>query len=136
MQNKLSDDKAIFLQIKEGIEIDILGGILRAHQQIPSANQIAMFYGVNPITVKNSFRLLSDEGTIYKKRGLGMYVSPEAVEILSKKYREGLSKEYGKPLVERAKLLKISKEELFGIVENIWYEMDQIWEEREQNAPY
>ena len=122
LHNSLKPDKPIFLQIKEGIENDIMLGIIKPGDQIPSTNDIASFYGINPITVMKGVSLMADEGTIFKKRGVGMFVSEGAAGILSDSYRRSFSDEHLKPLAARAKSLGITKEELGGLIAEIWEE--------------
>jgi DNA-binding transcriptional regulator YhcF (GntR family) len=112
MKPGLDTDRPLFLQIKETIEEDILTGVLKADDQIPSNSQLVSFYGINPVTVHKGVSLLLEEGTVYKKRGLGMFVSVEAPALLRKNYQERFWQDYIQPLVHRAALLGLSVDEL------------------------
>ncbi|MGO4373785.1 GntR family transcriptional regulator, partial [Paenibacillus sp. MCAF20] len=73
------DDRSpIYQQIADKIKEDIISGILQADEQVMSTNQYASFYRINPATAAKGFQLLTDEGILYKKRGIGMFVSGEA----------------------------------------------------------
>jgi DNA-binding transcriptional regulator YhcF (GntR family) len=116
----LDENRPIFIQIKESIETDILNGLLAPDDQIPSNSQLVSFYNINPVTVLKGVNLLLDDGIIYKKRGLGMFVSPDAPEILRRRFREAFEREQLIPLVRLAKPLKISLVELHTMIDNVW----------------
>ena len=55
------------------LEDDILRGILAEEEQVPSTNELARAYSINPATAAKGINLLVDEGVLYKKRGIGMF---------------------------------------------------------------
>ena len=71
----MDEGRPIFVQIAEQIENDIIGGVLPEEAQIPSTNEFAAFYRINPATAGKGVNLLVDEGILYKKRGIGMFVA-------------------------------------------------------------
>ncbi len=83
------DDRSpIYQQIADKIKDEILSGALREDEQVMSTNQYAAFYRINPATAAKGFQQLVDEGVLYKKRGIGMFVSPQARERLVGQRRE------------------------------------------------
>jgi DNA-binding transcriptional regulator YhcF (GntR family) len=116
----LDNDRPIFLQIKEAIEGDILTGLLAPDDQIPSNSQLVSFFGVNPVTVHRGVSLLLEEGVIYKKRGLGMFVSPQAPALLREQRRESFERDFVAPLAQQAALLGISRDTLHNLIDNHW----------------
>jgi GntR family transcriptional regulator len=73
------DDRSpIYRQIADRIKADVASGVLAADAQVMSTNQYSSFYGINPATAAKAFQQLVDEGVLYKRRGLGMFVSPDA----------------------------------------------------------
>jgi len=102
------DNSPLFLQIKERIEDQIINGTLEVDAQIPSTTQIVGFYKINHLTVAKGVNLLVDEGILYKKRGVGMFVNDHAKELLVKKRREKFLTQYLKPMMAEAKKLGIS----------------------------
>ena len=85
MQELLSQEKSIYLQIKEMIENDIIRDILLEEERVPSTNELAKLYAINPATAAKGVNLLVDEGTLYKKRGIGMFVAAGAKQSIVKK---------------------------------------------------
>lgn len=106
----------LFIQIAEWIEGEILSGNIEEGESIPSTNQFASVYGINPATARKGFDLLTDEGIIYKKRGIGMFVSDGAREKIASKAKNKLIEESVSQLVENAKRLGITKTELIEII--------------------
>ena len=68
-------DVPLFVQIAEGIEEDIFTGSYAEGDRIPSTNELSALLGINPHTVLKGMNILVDEGIIYKRRGMGMYVA-------------------------------------------------------------
>ena len=71
MNEILSQEKSIYIQIREMIENDILRDILLEEERVPSTNELAKAYAINPATAAKGVNLLVDEGILYKKRGIG-----------------------------------------------------------------
>ncbi len=83
------DDRSpIYQQIADKIKEDIVSGELREDEQVMSTNQYAAFYRINPATAAKGFHLLMEEGILYKKRGIGMFVSGDARQTLLMQRRE------------------------------------------------
>ena len=116
MQELLNQEKSIYLQIKEMIERDILRDILLEEERVPSTNELAKLYAINPATAAKGVNLLVDEGILYKKRGIGMFVATGAKEAIRKKRREPFFENYVKDMLTEAANLGISKEELIEMI--------------------
>ena len=111
MEYLIDENRPIFVQIAERIEEDILAGRL-AEEQVPSTNQFASFYQINPATAAKGVNLLVDQGILYKKRGLGMYVVPGARARLLEKRREEFFERYVVTMLREAEKLGITTEQL------------------------
>ena len=116
MQELLNQEKSIYLQIKEMIEQDIMRDILLEEERVPSTNELAKLYAINPATAAKGVNLLVDEGILYKKRGIGMFVASGAKEAIRKKRREHFFENYVKGMLTEAANLGISKEELIEMI--------------------
>lgn len=102
----------IFLQVSQGLEDEILSGIYREEEQIPSITELAASYKINPATALKGINLLVDAGIVYKKRGIGMFVASGAVQKLMEKRQEEFFQQYVLPLVQEAKRLNIEPQTL------------------------
>ena len=105
-------DKPIFLQIKEGIEDAILSGAFKEEGQIPSITEISVNYKINPATALKGINLLVENNIVYKKRGVGMFVSKGATEKLMENRRNEFYDKYISSMVNEAKRLKLSGDDI------------------------
>ncbi len=110
----------IYIQIAEMIEDMIINGELNEQEQLPSTNQLANRYKLNPATARKGLNILVENGHAYKKRGLGIYVSAGAVEQLKKKRKEAFLSSYIKPLVLEAKKLDVTREEIKKYLDEVF----------------
>jgi len=116
MKYKLDDTKPIFLQIKENIEDSIIGGSLNAGDKVPSTNEFAAYYQINPATAAKGVNELVAEHILFKRRGVGMFVTENAKELLVTKHKARFYKEYIQPLKEAAEKLDIKEAELMDML--------------------
>lgn len=119
MNEILTQEKSIYIQIKEMIENDILRNILMEEERVPSTNELAKLYAINPATAAKGINLLVDEGTLYKKRGIGMFVVKGAKEAIMGKRKEQFFDHYVKSLMAEAESLGITKGELIKMIEGV-----------------
>ncbi|MRX73820.1 GntR family transcriptional regulator [Bacillus lacus] len=116
--------KPIYVQIAEIVEAEILNGQFEAQQKVYSQYQLADIYTINPATAAKGLNLLVDEGTLYKKRGLGMFVSDEAHSIIQHKRRNEVLKGLVHDLVSEAGRLHIQEEELISMIRKAMKEQE------------
>lgn len=107
-----SDRVPIYRQIGDRIRADIVTGVLAADQQVMSTNQYAAFYGINPATAAKAFQELIDEGLLYKRRGVGMFVSAKAQAQLLAERRDRFFAEHVEPMIAEARALGISLDQV------------------------
>lgn len=112
----LSQDRSIYLQLSEMIETDILRGILQEEERVPSTNELARLYTINPATAAKGVNLLVDEGILYKKRGIGMFVAEGAKAQIINKRKDAFYETYVKGLLEEAKSLGISDDQIIEMI--------------------
>ena len=66
---------ALYEQIIEGIQREISAGRLRPGDALPSFRQLAADLMVSVITVKRAYEELERGGILYRRQGLGTFVS-------------------------------------------------------------
>lgn len=114
---KANDGRPLFQQIADWIEEGIMKGAFKEERQIPSTTEISSAYGINPATVLKGVNILVERRVIYKKRGLGMFVRTGAAELVKKTRREQFYAKFIPTLINEAKNLSVSKEELCSMIE-------------------
>jgi len=112
-----NDEKPIFMQVAEEIEDAILTGAFLEETQIPSTTEISVNYKINPATVLKGMNILEDSGIVYKKRGIGVFVAPGALEKIKSKRQQEFSKKYLEGLIVEANKLGLSKDQLIKLIE-------------------
>jgi len=114
-----SSDKSIYVQVAEIIENEILLGNLKEEEQAPSTNQFAKVYQINPATAGKGLNMLADEGILYKKRGLGMFVREGAKEKIIKKRQALFLKETLPEVLREADRLEITVAEIVDYIKEL-----------------
>lgn len=74
MAEQWTDDRPIYLQLKDQIHAMIMDGVLNEGEALPSVRKVAVEYQINPITASKAYAELVDEGLVEKRRGLGMFI--------------------------------------------------------------
>ncbi|KMW25152.1 MAG: GntR family transcriptional regulator [Clostridiales bacterium] len=116
MKLELNDHEPIFIQISKAIEDEILCDSIKEGMQVPSTTELSKFYKINPATVLKGVNILVDKEILFKKRGIGMFVSKGAKEIIKNGRKENFKEVYLKDLISEAKKLGITKKELLDMI--------------------
>lgn len=114
---EFSDEKPIFIQVAEWIEDAILSGRYEEEQQIPSITEFSVACKINPATALKGINILVDNGILYKKRGLGMFVAQGAKDKLRNKRKAMFYENYIISLVKEAKRINIDKDDILKLIE-------------------
>ncbi len=118
MKLDFNNERSIYLQIAESIEDDIMKGIIEEETQIQSTNQMAVLYKINPATAGKGINTLVDRGILYKRRGIGMFVSDGAKKMIQKTRKRDFYEKYIASLLNEAKTLDIGIDELIEMIRN------------------
>ena len=108
--------KPIYVQIAQWIESEILNYHFEADEKVYSQYQLADMFTINPATAAKGLAILVDENILYKKRGLGMFVTEQARELILQKRKNQNLKQIVSDLVNEAYLLGVSESELIEMV--------------------
>ena len=112
----LDEGTPLFAQIAERLAEEIADGGLAEGERVPSMNELAAFYRINPATAAKGLNLLADDGLLEKRRGIGMFVASGARKRLLAQRREQFASRYVEPLLAEAARLGIGADELLALV--------------------
>jgi DNA-binding transcriptional regulator YhcF (GntR family) len=112
----LDDGAPIFSQIAERLSEDIADGTLAEGDRVPSTNELAAFYRINPATAAKGINVLTDNGLVEKRRGIGMFVAAGARDRLLEERRTRFAERYVQPMVAEATRLRIDLDSLVSLV--------------------
>lgn len=108
--------KPIYIQIAQWIEAEIIDGTLAADAKVYSQYQLAEIFNINPATAGKGLTLLLEAEIIYKRRGLGTFVSPGALEKLRTKRKDETLRQLISKLLNEAQLLDIDDQQLLQLI--------------------
>jgi len=112
----IEEGRPLFLQIAERVEDSIVEGSLSEEAQAPSTNELAAFYRINPATAAKGVNMLVDKGVLYKRRGIGMFVSPGARALLRAERRAAFADRFVEPLLAEARTLGLEPDDLTELI--------------------
>jgi GntR family transcriptional regulator len=113
----MDEGRPIFLQIAEQLENSIIDGTLAEDAQVPSTNELAAFHRINPATAAKGVGKLADDGVIYKKRGIGMFVTVGARATLRNRRREEFARQFVQPLIAEARKIGLGVQDIVALIE-------------------
>ena len=114
---KFKNDQAIYLQIAQRMIERVLRQQWKPNERIPSVRDTAVQMEVNPNTVIRSYAHLQELGIIYNQRGIGYFVSEDALERATEVRKQTFLKESLPELFQTMELLNVSIEELQTLYE-------------------
>jgi DNA-binding transcriptional regulator YhcF (GntR family) len=122
---KFDETKPIYLQIKEEIENAIISGAIKEDDVIPSIRVLAQQYRLNPQTVSNAVSELLNEGYLYKKRGIGMFVQAGSRTRLKDRRGEEFRTSDIKKVIIKGRSLGINRNDLIKIIDSVYEQEDR-----------
>jgi len=122
----LDEGTPLFAQVAERLAADIADGGLAEGERVPSTNELAAFYRINPATAARGINVLADEGLLDKRRGIGMFVAAGARATLLARRRAGFADRYVQPLLTEATRLGIDSDELIALIKDVSNEREGV----------
>lgn len=111
--------KPIYMQIAEWVETEILNGNFVSEDKVYSQYQLAEMFNINPATAAKGLSLLVEDHILYKKRGLGMFVTNNALELIRHKRKNQTLKRLIKEIVLESGRLGVSENELINMIKEV-----------------
>lgn len=113
----LDEGAPLFLQIGAQLADDIADGTLPEGERVPSSNEFAAFYRINPATAAKGINVLIDQGLLEKRRGIGMFVTVGARERLLLERRQRFAEQYIEPMMVEARRLGMDTSDLVSLIQ-------------------
>ena len=118
---KFEGGTPLTVQISDRIRQDILRGEYRPGDPFPTVRQIAADAAVNPNTVQKALTILEDEGLLVTLGTAGRSITNDDEKIREAKERASVS--FVKSVIEDARLLGYSQDELIDKIRRIWQDV-------------
>jgi len=108
--------KGIFQQIADNLCHQILEGKLAPGERIPSVRDLAIEFEVNRNTLLRTYAILQDAGVIDNKRGIGFFVSDDALDRILKTERQTFFNNDLPEFIQKIKVLKLTNNDLTDLL--------------------
>lgn len=108
--------KPLYVQVSQWLETEILSGNIKENEKIYSQYQLAEMFNINPATAAKGLNILANEKIVYKKRGLGMFVEPNAKKSILRKRKDQNLKPLIWELVMESERLGVTEDELIDMI--------------------
>ncbi len=110
----LDSDRPIFIQIIERIQMDIISGLYKPGDKLPSVRELAQEASVNPNTMQKALSELERTGLVYSQRTSGRFITEDTAMINNLKSE--LAQELVTQFLEHMQKLGIPQEEALSII--------------------
>ena len=112
----LDNDRPIYLQLMERIQQDIIAGVYKRGDKIPSVRDLALDAAVNPNTMQKALAELERNGLVYSQRTSGRFITED--EVMLKKMKMQLAKEHIQQFFEKMHQLGFRDEETLEMIQD------------------
>lgn len=116
----LDDTRPIYLQIEDLIKTNIIAGVYRPGQKLPSVRDLAAEASVNPNTMQKALTELERSGLVYTQRTSGRFITEDTTKMTELK--EQLAREQIQLFFKNMEQLGIRKEDIKRLLEQEWKE--------------
>lgn len=90
--NNFNNDTPIYVQLANKIEESIIERQIIEGERVPSQIDLGKMFNINPATAGKALTLLLERGVVDKRRGLGMFVTDNALPIIkNRRLKQNLS---------------------------------------------
>lgn len=110
----LDNDRPIYLQLMERIQHDIISGVYRPGDKLPSVRDLALDAAVNPNTMQKALSELERSGLVYSQRTSGRFITDD--ESLLLRMKKDLAEDHIRQFLDQMNNLGFSSEETLDMV--------------------
>lgn len=111
----LDNNRPIYIQIMERIQLDIVSGVYKPGERLPSVRELALLAAVNPNTMQKALSELERSGIVYSKRTSGRLITED--ESMLKHLKTELAQEHIHAFLEKMNKLGFSKDEILALTQ-------------------
>lgn len=111
--------KGIFLQIADNLCHQVLEGLLKPGDRVPSVRDLAAEFEVNRNTVMRTYSILEESGIFDNKRGIGFFISENAMELVRASEKNNFFTHELPDFIKKVNLLKLNTNDLKELISTI-----------------
>jgi len=120
---ELKDDRPIYLQLMDHVKRQIIAGIYRAGDKLPSVRDLAVDAAVNPNTMQKALGELEREGFLYSQRTSGRFITED--ESMIREAKEALAMEQIHEFIEKMEAIGYRRDEIVELLQKVTEEAGQ-----------
>ena len=113
----LDNNRPIYLQLVERIQMDIVSGVYHAGDKLPSVRELAADAAVNPNTMQKAFTELERSGLVYTQRTNGRHITEDQERI--SRVREERARECTQSYLSNIRRLGYEREQALALAQKI-----------------
>lgn len=117
MSWEFKDDRAIYLQLIEQIQLRIISGLYKAGERLPSVRDIASEASVNPNTMQKALSELEKSGIVYSQGTSGRFITDDIEKI--KEVKKDLAIEQAEKFLRSMEKMGFNNEESITILQKL-----------------
>ena len=110
----LDNDRPIYLQLMERIQHDIISGVYRPGDKLPSVRDLALDAAVNPNTMQKALSELERSGLVYSQRTSGRFITDD--ESLLLRMKKNLAEDHIRQFLDQMNNLGFNSEETLDMI--------------------
>ncbi len=111
---------AIYEQIVTQVEENVLNGLLKSGEQLPSVRALSLELALNPNTVSKAYTELERRGIIFTAVGKGCFIADGARSVIAEKYASGF--EELEKILKKYKAAGVGRERLSEVIDRVFGE--------------
>lgn len=108
----------VYEQLIKQVEDQVLKGIMKEGDKMPSVRSLSMELSTNPNTIQKAYMELDKRGILVSVLGKGSFISAEALKIVGNQSKEKLSDL--KEIVRKLAYAGVSKSEITDMIEEVY----------------
>lgn len=117
---ELSNDRSIYSQIVEKIQLRIVSGFYQSGVKLPSVRELAAEAGVNPNTMQKAFMELERSGLLTTMRTSGRIVTED--ESMIQEVKETIAKQEIEQFFKKMREIGFTQEQTLDLAKSVYKE--------------
>lgn len=120
---ELKNDRPIYAQLIEQIELKICSGVYTPGSRLPSVRDLAREASVNPNTMQRALAKLEEDGLLYSTRTSGRFVTEDVNMVYQVKNK--LAQEQMRDFLKNMRQLGFENKEILSMLKTMLEEVKQ-----------
>ena len=119
----------VYRQVMDQIKKAVATGDISADEKLPTIRQLSSLLKINPNTIAKVYNELERENIIYKRQGMGSFISPQIKRTETLKVRKAEALKFATHFLLETWALQLTNEEMAEVLQEAAdkLNLDQQW---------